>query len=45
VGKDALPGVTHTHTYKSSGATRQLPVLPSDHFGLLLQLEDVASAS
>jgi hypothetical protein len=33
VGTHALPGVTHT-----SARGRQLAVLPSDHYGLLVEL-------
>jgi hypothetical protein len=38
VGTAVLPGVLHTHRFKNGGS-KELPVLPSDHFGLLLQLE------
>ena len=37
VGTQPLPGVTFTKSYKK-GPT-QLPVLPSDHFGLLATLK------
>lgn len=40
VGKDRLGEATYTHIFRSGGS-RQLPVLPSDHFGLLLKLETV----
>lgn len=38
VGKDQLEGGTYTHTFRNGG-TKELPVLPSDHFGLLLKLD------
>lgn len=38
VGKERLANVTYTHTSRN-GAEKHLPVLPSDHFGLLLTLE------
>lgn len=38
VGQDPIPGATYTKTFKNGG-TRKLPVLPSDHYGLLLELE------
>jgi tyrosyl-DNA phosphodiesterase 2 len=40
VGTEPLPGVTHTHTFRS-GSSKELPVLPSDHFGLLLTMDPV----
>lgn len=40
VGTAPLPGVTYVHTTRA-GAAKTLPVLPSDHFGLLLTLEPV----
>ena len=40
VGREQLGCTTYTHTFKSGGS-KQLPVLPSDHFGLLLQLDEV----
>jgi hypothetical protein len=38
VGKDRLGDAMYTHRFKN-GESKQLPVLPSDHFGLLLQLD------
>jgi hypothetical protein len=38
VGKQQLGEVTYRHSFKSGGS-KELPVLPSDHFGLLLKLE------
>lgn len=40
VGKEPLEGASYRHTFKSGGS-KQLPVLPSDHFGLLLQLNEL----
>jgi tyrosyl-DNA phosphodiesterase 2 len=37
VGKDAIPGVTYTRNYKRG--PKELPVLPSDHFGLYVTLD------
>jgi hypothetical protein len=38
VGQDAIPGVTYTKGFKNGGS-KKLPVLPSDHYGLLLELQ------
>ena len=38
VGKQQLGEATYRHSFKSGGS-KELPVLPSDHFGLLLKLE------
>jgi hypothetical protein len=38
VGTEPLPGVTYTKAFRNGGS-KVLPVLPSDHFGLLLRLE------
>lgn len=40
MGKERLGEATYTHTFRNGGS-KQLPVLPSDHFGLLLRLEAV----
>lgn len=40
VGTQPLPGIKYTHTFRNGGS-KELPVLPSDHFGLLLRLEEV----
>ncbi|WIA14063.1 hypothetical protein OEZ85_002615 [Tetradesmus obliquus] len=40
VGNQPLPGVTYSHRLRNGGS-KELPVLPSDHFGLLLKLEPV----
>jgi tyrosyl-DNA phosphodiesterase 2 len=40
VGTQPLPGITYTHRFRNGGS-KELPVLPSDHFGLLLRLEAV----
>lgn len=40
VGNQPLPGVTYSHRFRNGGS-KELPVLPSDHFGLLLKLEPV----
>ena len=48
VGQEAIPGLVYTKMQR--GKEKRLPVLPSDHYGLLLRLkrrhraeEDVAS--
>jgi tyrosyl-DNA phosphodiesterase 2 len=38
VGTQAIPGVTYVQELRT-GRSRQLPVLPSDHFGLLVRLQ------
>ncbi|KAI8477506.1 MAG: Endonuclease/exonuclease/phosphatase [Monoraphidium minutum] len=38
VGQDAIPGVTYVKEFRNGGSKR-LPVLPSDHYGLLLELD------
>ena len=38
VGQQQLGEATYRHAFKSGGS-KELPVLPSDHFGLLLRLE------
>ena len=38
LGTEPIPGVTYSKTFRNGGS-KTLPVLPSDHFGLLLQLE------
>lgn len=40
VGREQLGGATYTHRFKNGGS-KQLPVLPSDHFGLLVQIEEL----
>lgn len=40
VGTRPLPGVTYYRTYRQG--VRQLPVLPSDHFGLYMEFEPCA---
>jgi hypothetical protein len=40
VGTQPLPGITYTHRFRNGGS-KELPVLPSDHFGLLLKVEPV----
>jgi hypothetical protein len=39
VGREQLGAATYIHTFKNGGS-KQLPVLPSDHFGLLLKVEE-----
>lgn len=39
VGQEAIPGLLHTKVRR--GKEVQLPVLPSDHYGLLLRLRRV----
>ena len=41
VGQEAIPGLVHTKTRR--GKEVQLPVLPSDHYGLLLRLKRVSA--
>ena len=36
VGREAIPGLTYSKMVR--GKEKQLPVLPSDHYGLLLRL-------
>ncbi len=38
VGTEALPGVTYEHIFRN-GSKRKMPVLPSDHYGLLIKLQ------
>jgi hypothetical protein len=38
VGKDRLGDAMYTYRFKNGGS-KELPVLPSDHFGLILQLD------
>ncbi|KAL7088655.1 hypothetical protein ACP275_13G141200 [Erythranthe tilingii] len=40
IGRDAIPGVSYTKEKKVKGLVKEivLPVLPSDHFGLLLTI-------
>lgn len=40
VGTEALVGESYVHT-SQEGSSKELPVLPSDHFGLLLHLAPV----
>ena len=37
VGMEAIPGLKYSKQVR--GKIKQLPVLPSDHYGLLLRLE------
>jgi tyrosyl-DNA phosphodiesterase 2 len=43
VGEEAIPGVTYVKEKKARREIRQLvlPVLPSDHFGLVLTISSV----
>jgi hypothetical protein len=41
LGTQPLPGVTTQYTPKNATQPKVLPVLPSDHFGLLVRLEPV----
>ena len=41
VGQEPIPGLVHTKTRR--GKEVQLPVLPSDHYGLLLRLRRVSA--
>jgi len=40
MGREQLGGAKYTHRFKNGGS-KQLPVLPSDHFGLLVQVEEL----
>jgi hypothetical protein len=38
VGTERIPGATYRKTFRNGGS-KALPVLPSDHYGLLLEME------
>ena len=38
VGTEPIPGATYRKVFRN-GSARTLPVLPSDHYGLLLEME------
>ncbi|KQK04076.1 tyrosyl-DNA phosphodiesterase 2 [Brachypodium distachyon] len=47
IGKEAIPGISYLKVKKVRGVVRELelPVLPSDHFGLLLEITHQAGST